>query len=60
MVCVVSAQKKKRVARSLKARIRAIVGGGEVVPPDTPRVRLRSLPSRFGGVVSPGWCRAKV
>jgi len=53
------AKTKRGVVRYLKGRIRSILGSGEVVPPDTPRVRLRSLPAKYGGIVSPGWCTAK-
>lgn len=53
------AVKEKLVRKKLMNKVRKIIRSGEVVKPDTPFLRQRSLPSNFGGVVSPGWCKAK-
>jgi len=42
--------------KTLMKRVRKIMKSGEVVKPDTPFLRQKSLPQNFGGVVSPGWC----
>ncbi|XP_023345276.1 arylsulfatase I [Eurytemora carolleeae] len=52
------AYKKKRLTKFLKEKIKSILQSGNVVPPDAPRPKYRSLPRFYGGVVSPGWCHA--
>ena len=50
------AASNKRMTRFLQKKIKNILHSGRVVPPDTPKPKFRSLPSVYGGVVSPGWC----
>lgn len=52
------AYKKKHLTKFLKEKIKSILQSGNVVPPDAPRPKYRSLPRFYGGVVSPGWCHA--
>ena len=46
----------RHTRKALMKRVRKIMKSGEVVKPDTPFLRKKSLPVNFGGVVSPGWC----
>ena len=52
------ARTETRQLKKLMKKVRAIIKSGEVAKPDTPFLRNRSLPRYWGGVVSPGWCRA--
>ena len=47
---------QRHVRKTLMKKLRKIIKSGEVVKPDTPFLRQKSLPVNFGGVVSPGWC----
>jgi len=53
------ASEQTKVRKKLMNKIRKIIRSGEVVKPDTPFLRRSSLPINFGGIVSPGWCKAK-
>ena len=53
------AQTERKVMKRLMKKLRKIIRSGEVVKPDTPFLRERSLPLYWNGTVSPGWCRAK-
>ena len=53
------AKTERKVTKRMMKKIRALIRSGEVVKPDTPFLRERSLPKYWEGVVSPGWCRAK-
>ena len=46
----------RHTRKTLMKKVRKIMRSGEVVKPDTPFLRKKSLPVNFGGVVSPGWC----
>ena len=49
----------KKVMKILMKKVRRIMKSGKVVKPDTPFLRERSNPKYYGGIVSPGWCKAK-
>ena len=49
----------KNILKVLMKKIRRIMKRGNVVKPDTPFLREKSLPQYFNGIVSPGWCKAK-
>lgn len=53
------AHENKQVIKILMKKIRRIMKSGNVVKPDTPFLREKGNPKYFGGVVSPGWCKAK-
>ena len=53
------AQTERKIMKRLMKKLRKIIRSGEVVKPDTPFLRERSLPVYWNGTVSPGWCRAK-
>ena len=53
------AQDERKVLKKLMKKVRTMIRSGEVVRPDTPFSRERSLPKYWQGVVSPGWCRAR-
>jgi len=53
------AHDNKKVMKIMMKKIRRIMKSGQVMRPDTPFLRERSNPQYYGGVVSPGWCRAK-
>ena len=53
------AHENKEVMKILMKKIRRIMRSGKVAKPDTPFKRDKSNPKYFGGVVSPGWCKAK-
>ena len=53
------AKTERKVTKRMMKKIRVLIRSGEVVKPDTPFLRERSLPKYWEGVVSPGWCRAK-
>ena len=53
------AHENKEVMKILMKKIRRIMRSGKVARPDTPFKREKSNPKYFGGVVSPGWCKAK-
>jgi arylsulfatase A-like enzyme len=50
------AKNNRGMRKKLMKKVRKIMRSGEVVKPDTPFLRQKSLPVNFGGVVSPGWC----
>ena len=49
----------KQVMKILMKKVRRIMKSGKMVKPDTPFLRERSNPKYYGGIVSPGWCKAK-
>ena len=53
------ARQNKEVMKILMKKVRRILKSGKVVKPDTPFLRERSNPKYFGGIISPGWCKAK-
>ena len=53
------AHDNKKVMKMLMKKIKKIMKSGKVVRPDTPFLRERSNPLYYGGIVSPGWCKAK-
>ena len=53
------ARTETRQLKKLMKKVRTMIRSGEVVRPDTPFSRERSLPKYWQGVVSPGWCRAR-
>jgi len=53
------AGENKKVMKILMKKVRRIMKSGKVVKPDTPFLRERSNPKYYGGIVSPGWCKAK-
>ena len=53
------AQDERKVLKKLMKKVRTMIRSGEVVRPDTPFSRERSLPKYWQGGVSPGWCRAR-
>ena len=53
------AKTERKVTKRMMKKIRTLIRSGEVVKPDTPFLRERSLPKYWEGVVSPGWCKAK-
>lgn len=50
------AKDNRGMRKKLMKKVRKIMRSGEVMKPDTPFLRQKSLPVNFGGVVSPGWC----
>lgn len=50
------AYENKTMRKMLMKKVRRIMKSGEVVKPDTPFLRQKSLPANWGGIVSPGWC----
>ena len=53
------AKTERKVTKRMMKKIRALIRSGQVVKPDTPFLRERSLPKYWEGGVSPGWCKAK-
>ena len=49
----------KEVMKILMKKVRRMMKSGKVVKPDTPFLRESSNPRYYGGIVSPGWCKAK-
>ena len=49
----------KKVMKIMMKKIRRMMKSRKMVKPDTPFLREKSNPQYYGGVVSPGWCRAK-